>query len=246
MVQRSVIERSPNPGPLVSVITTFWNAEQFVEHAISSVLTQTWPRWELILVDDGSTDTSTSIARAYASRFPNTIRYVEHAAHVNRGISASRNIGVAQSRGTYVAFLDADDIFLPDKLTRQVGFLESRPDVDAVFGTTLLWHNWTGDPSDGGRDIPRQLHLTPDRTFERGQLLVRLMRRLSLTPATCSLLVRRGAFDRIGGFEETFPGMYEDQAFFYKLFLHCRTHMMSGVFDSVPPALRLLLRSGSS
>ena len=223
---------TPAPSiPLISVITTFRNAQAYLDEAIASVVTQTCRQWELLLVDDGSTDRSTEIAQAHAARCPAAIRYLAHPGGVNRGISASRNLGVAHSRGSYLAFLDADDVYLPDKLHRQLRELEARPHIDAVFSTTLLWYSWANDPSAGSRDAPRAIGLLPDRTFEPRQALFSLTTRAALTPATCSVLIRRHAFERIGGFEENFPGMYEDQAFFFKLFLHCRTHMMSGVFD---------------
>src|SRR5512147_1824882 len=102
--------------PLVSGVIIFWNAERFLQEAIESVLAQTYPSWELLLVDDGSTDGASEIARSYAARHPERIRYLEHPGHRNRGMSASRNLGLQQSRGALVAFLDSDDVWLPEKL----------------------------------------------------------------------------------------------------------------------------------
>src|SRR5215470_3934185 len=102
--------------PVVSVVTIFLNAERFIEGALESVFAQTYESWELLLVDDGSTDGSTAIARRFADRNPERVRYIEHAGHVNRGMSASRNAGACAARGIYVAFLDADDVWLSHKL----------------------------------------------------------------------------------------------------------------------------------
>src|SRR5205809_3316024 len=77
--------------PLVSGTIIFLNAERFIDEAIQSVLAQTYENWELLLVDDGSTDGSTAIARSYAERYPAKIRYLEHPGHKNHGMSASRN-----------------------------------------------------------------------------------------------------------------------------------------------------------
>src|SRR5688572_9625007 len=97
--------------PLVSAITIVLNGEKYIEVAIASVRAQTYDRWELLLVDDGSTDSSTQISKEYTKRYPEKIRYLEHDGHANRGMSASRNLGVAHARGQFVAFLDSDDVW---------------------------------------------------------------------------------------------------------------------------------------
>src|SRR6266550_600756 len=96
------------PSPQVSIITTFLNAERFIAEAIESVLSQSYTDWDLVMVDDGSTDASSDIVRKYAASF-DRIRYEHHDGYVNRGMSASRNVGIGRSNGSYVAFLDADD-----------------------------------------------------------------------------------------------------------------------------------------
>src|SRR6266542_3309857 len=102
------------PGLLVSVVVPFWNASAFLEEAIASVFAQTFQSWELLLIDDGSSDGSTEIAKRYAERFPGRVRYFEHERHANRGVAASRNLGVRHAKGPYIAFLDADDVWLPN------------------------------------------------------------------------------------------------------------------------------------
>ena len=124
--------------PLVSAITIFLDAETFLREAIESVLAQTYANWELLLVDDGSTDGSTEIALGYARLYPQRIRYLEHEGHRNRGMSASRNLGIPHARGEYIALLDADDVWLPLKLERQVAILESDPESAMVYGATRV------------------------------------------------------------------------------------------------------------
>ena len=99
--------------PLVSGIIIFLNAEKFIEEAIDSVFAQTYDNWELLLVDDGSTDRSTKIAQQYAQHYLAKVRYLEHENHQNLGMSATRNLGIRNVKGKYIAFLDADDVWLP-------------------------------------------------------------------------------------------------------------------------------------
>ena len=117
-----------NHRSLVSIITIFLNEERFLQEAVESIFAQTHDKWELLLVDDGSTDKSTAIAQEYARLFPAKIRYLEHEGHRNRGMSASRNLGIQNSCGEYISFLDADDAWLAHKLEQQVGVMEAEPE----------------------------------------------------------------------------------------------------------------------
>src|SRR5262249_58606871 len=123
-------------NPTVSVVTCFLNAEKYLEEAVQSVIAQTYPHWELLLIDDGSRDRSSALAKSFAARYPEKIRYLEHPGHKNLGKSTSRNLGIREANGKYVALLDADDLFLPEKLDRQVGVLESHPEAGLIYGPT--------------------------------------------------------------------------------------------------------------
>ena len=208
--------------PRVSVVMIFLDAARFMEESIESVLAQTFGRWELLLVDDGSTDGSTEIARRYAERHPGRIRYLEHDGHQNRGMSASRNRGIRHARGEYIALLDADDVYLPEKLEHQVGLLEAHPDVGMVYGVTEYWYSWTGAPDDAGRDRPRKRGVRPGNLLPPGALLRPLIRDVARTPCTCGVVMRKSAVTAAGGFETRFKGMFEDQVFFLKMCLHSR------------------------
>jgi glycosyltransferase involved in cell wall biosynthesis len=212
---------------LVSVVVIFLNGERFIEEAVDSVFAQTYRHWELILVDDGSTDRSSSIARRYAASFPERVRYVQHPGHVNLGMSASRNLGVHESSGEYVALLDADDVWLPDKLAAQVSMLDAQPAAAMVYGPAEWWYSWTGKPQDQTRDFVHELGMPPDRLIPPPLLLIRLLEDEGISPCTCSILIRREVFDQVGGFEEQFRGLYEDQAFCAKVCLDS-TVMASG------------------
>jgi glycosyltransferase involved in cell wall biosynthesis len=208
--------------PLVSTVMPFLNAERFLQEAIESVLSQTYSNWELLLVDDGSTDGSTQIALRYADQYPKQVRYLEHAYHQNRGASASRNLGIRESQGVYIAFLDADDVWLPSKLTQQVGMLEAEPEAAMVYGLSQYWRSWTGHPDDANRDTTPPLGIAPGTLVQPPTLLTRSLEATARTPGPSDLLVRSDVVARIGGFEEHFRGayqLYEDQTFLAKLYL---------------------------
>jgi glycosyltransferase involved in cell wall biosynthesis len=205
--------------PLVSVVIIFLNAEKFIREAVESVLTQTYNSWELLLVDDGSTDASTEIARSYAVEHPRQVRYLEHPDHQNRGMSASRNLGIRHTQGEYVAFLDADDVWLPHKLAEQVAILEAQPEAGMVWGNLLVWYSWTEKPGDLGRDYIPHLGVQPDTLIQPPRPLPLFLRGKAAVPGTCSILVRHSAIRNVGGFDEAFRGLYEDQAFYTKMCL---------------------------
>ncbi len=218
--------------PLVSCIIIFFNAgEKFFIEAIESIFAQTYDNWELLLADDGSTDESTAIALRYAQQYPEKVRYVEHENHENRGPNAARNLGFHHSKGDYIALLDADDIWLPQKLEKQVAILEAQPEAGMVYGSTLMWYSWTGNPEDAKRDRQRRLGFQTDVLVQPPILLRLFLQRKAETPGTCSVLIRRELIKKVGEFEESFRGMYEDQAFFYKFCLNAPVFIESGCWD---------------
>lgn len=215
----------------VSVVMPFLDAERFIVEAIRSVLAQSYPSWELLLVDDGSTDGSAAIAREHARRHPDRIRCLEHEGRRNRGAGASRNLGIRAARGDLLALLDADDVWLPNKLEEQVALLDAHPEAGMLYGSTLLWHGWTGRPEDAARDRRLPLGVALDTTHPPPALLVRLVRGRAASPGTCSVLLRREAAERAGLFEESFADVYEDQVFYAKVFLSTPVHVADGVWD---------------
>ena len=204
-------------GATVSVILPFHNAAPFLGEAVESVFAQTYDDWELLLVDDGAADGSSGIARSYAEQDSARVRYLQHEGGTNRGMSASRNLGLAQARGSHVAFLDGDDVWLETKLEEQLAMLAAAPEAAMVFGTIEWWHSWTGRSEDGARDRVTTLPVAGDGIVSGADLIAAVLR---MSPATTTpSLVRRDAALQVGGFEEGFAGMYEDQAFFVKLCL---------------------------
>ena len=214
-------------SPLVSAIIIFLNADAFIAEAIESVLAQTYENWELFLVDDGSTDGSTAISKHYAQQYFHKIHYAEHPHHQNRGMSASRNLGILHAQGKYIGFLDADDVWLPNKLAHQVALLQSQPKVAMVCGNTLYWHSWTNHPADQSLDYTPEYTIPLDQLFKPPDLIKLLFKGGGTMPCVCGFLVEREAITAVGGFEESFRGLYEDQAFFAKIFLHLPVYFES-------------------
>jgi glycosyltransferase involved in cell wall biosynthesis len=207
-----------NRPPLVSVVMIFLNAREFIQEAIESVLAQTYNHWELLLVDDGSTDGSTTIARNFAEQYPAQIHYLEHAHHHNLGMSASRNLGIRHSSGDLVAFLDADDVWFPCTLQEQVAIMETQREAGLLYGPLSWWYGWTNRPEDLKRDTIENLGVPPDTLIMPPKLLPLFLLDKAAVPS--GILVRREAIDRVGGFEDAFRGEYEDQAFCAKICLH--------------------------
>jgi len=210
-------------APRVSVIMPFLNAMPFITEAIESVFAQTYDAWELLLIDDGSTDASTSVARRYAEEYPERIRYLEHDGHHNRGQSASRNLGFTHARGHYVAPLDADDIWLPDKLKQQVRLLDGTAEADALFGATYWWYSWTGAAEDRERDFVAPIGYAPGTVIQPPSLLMDCFSERVPIPLTSTMLMRRSSVVAVGGFQEEFRFVYTDRAFFTKFFLTAST-----------------------
>ena len=150
-----------------------------------------------------------------AERYPGQIRYLEHPEHRNRGMSASRNLGIRHSTGPYIAFLDADDVWLPDKLERQVAILQAQPDTAMVYGPVTWWYGWTQNPEDRQRDHVPVLGVPPNTLLHPTKSLHPLLQREFVT--TTNSLIRRTAIEAVGGFDETFRGLYEDQVLYTKL-----------------------------
>jgi glycosyltransferase involved in cell wall biosynthesis len=116
-------------SPLVSVVVPAYDAEPYLADSVGSALRQTWRELEVVVVDDGSGDGTAALAARLGEADPR-VRLVRQA---NGGLSAARNAGLLAARGEYVCFLDADDAYLPDKIARQLAFLEAFPRCDLVY-----------------------------------------------------------------------------------------------------------------
>lgn len=193
---------------------------EFMREAIDSVLFQTFRDWQLLLVDDGSAEVSTSVARSYASAHDPVVVYLDHPGHRNRGQSASRNLGVAHARGGFLAFLDADDVWLPHALEEQVHLLDAHPEAGMLYGNTLYWHSGNRNPASCEPDYVPDLGIASGTVVDPPHLVPLFLRGRVAVPCPSAVAARRAAVERVGGFMETAPRPNEDQFFFAKMSLH--------------------------
>jgi len=216
--------------PLISAIIIFLNEERFIEEAITSVLTQTYENWELLLVDDGSTDQSSKIAQSYAEKYPHKIRYLDHPQHENKGMSASRNLGVSKAKGKYISYLDGDDVWLLNKLERQLEILTSQPEAVMVYGPLLCWYSWTGNHQDQERDFlyglkTNGVYIQANRLINPPELACLFIRYTSLIPS--GVLIEKQILEKVGGSEVIFRGPYEDAVVHTKVCLVSKVYVSS-------------------
>lgn len=170
-------------NPLVSAIIPVYNGEAFVAEAISSVLEQTYPAVECLVIDDGSTDNTAAVIREFGDR----VRYIHKP---NGGVASARNLGAASARGRYIAFLDADDIWLPFKLERQMKLLVSRPDLGLTYsGVTMV--------DEKLRKLGEVMPPAPDVALRNSLLLELPVMMISMTA-----VLPLEAFRAVNGFDE--------------------------------------------
>jgi glycosyltransferase involved in cell wall biosynthesis len=129
--------------PKVSVTIPVLNGERYLSEAIESILAQSERSWELLIVDDGSSDGTSAIADRFAGQRPEMIRVLRHPGGQNRGIVASRNLGLRHSAGRYIARLDADDALRPTAFEDQIAILDTHPSVAMTYGPVEIWRSWS-------------------------------------------------------------------------------------------------------
>jgi glycosyltransferase involved in cell wall biosynthesis len=162
--------------PLVSVIVPVFNGERFLGQALESIMAQDYAPFEVIVVDDGSTDGSAAISRSYKD-----VRYI---CQENSGVAVAKNAGITAARGEFIAFLDHDDTWPPNKLRVQAGYLVDHPETGCVFSR----HHIFLEPG-----TPRPPWLKPE-FLENDQL----------GAFACTMVVRKAVFDAVGVFGPDF------------------------------------------
>jgi GT2 family glycosyltransferase len=171
-------------APLISVIVPTFNRWPLLGQALDSVLTQTFRDFELLVVDDGSTDGTAEELKKIGSRLRLFVT-------ARKGVAAARNLGVSQARGRYIAFLDSDDTWLPRKLERQAAFMTQHPEFQ-ICQTGEIWVR------NGIRVNPRAVHRKPS-----GDILLPSLALCLVSPS--AVMMTKELFERVGGFDESFP-----------------------------------------
>ncbi len=168
----------------VSIIIPTYNRANLLREAIDSVLAQTYQDFELLIVDDGSTDNTRDLATEYGNR-------VTYVFQENRGVSGTRNLGIRLSTGEYIAFLDSDDLWLPDKLERQVAIMDQNPDL-LLCHTEEIW-------------IRRGVRVNPKKKHKKysGYIFQYCLPLCVISPS--SVMIRRTLCEKVGYFDENLP-----------------------------------------
>lgn len=192
--------------PRVSIIIPTFNRAAFLKESIESVFAQSFKDWELVIVDDGSNDSTFEIVESFKDPRINYIR------QNNRGVSAARNAGVARSTAPLIAFLDSDDLWLPEKLKTQISFFDANPEI-AVCQTEEIWMRR------GVRVNPALKHAK-----RSGWIFKDCLPLCIVSPS--AVMIRRKVFDELGGFDESFPAC-EDYDLWLRTSLRYEIHTLS-------------------
>jgi glycosyltransferase involved in cell wall biosynthesis len=177
--------------PIVSVVIPAYNAEKYIRESIDSVLTQTFKNYEIIVVDDGSTDsTGIIIQQSYPS-----VRYIFQK---NGGPAKARNVGIKEARGEYIAFLDADDVWMPTKLEKQIHYFNQHPEISFVFTENSMFDE---------KGIIRHTLGKRERLLKKDVVRNIFMSSYLATP---TVMVQKKVFEEVGYFEENLIAAEDD------------------------------------
>ena len=219
------LQNKSNP-PIVSVIIPFYNRENFLDESVESVLAQTYQNWELILIDDGSTDQSSIIAREFVEKYPTKIFLHQHENGKNRGASSSRNLGIKNAKGDFITFLDSDDVFLPHTLEVEIAAFGQNPQADVVCGTLQYWFSWTEKQNKKERDFFVNLGLQTGKLYEPPKLLVHNLRAGGRKPGIGCVILRSEFAKKFDLFQDDFMYVSEDQIFWAMTGLYAKIFVL--------------------
>jgi glycosyltransferase involved in cell wall biosynthesis len=199
--------------PKISVIIPFLNMRGYLPEAVDSVYAQTMTDWELILVDDGSSDGSVEWAGKIVRRDPDRVRLLVPSQNAVHGASAARNRGLQVAGGEYIAFLDGDDIWLPGKMERQWKILEENPRAAMAFARVHYYH----DPASDGGEWDQPYQPLREGLYDPPDLTLAFLGDDNIYPCPSATLLRRSALMEVRGFEERFSKVRTDLAVWVKI-----------------------------
>lgn len=187
--------------PLITIIVPCFNAQNTIKETIESVLKQTYKNYELLIINDGSTDNSVEVCSSYAHS-DNRISIISIN---NHGVSVARNTGIQHAQGEYIAFLDSDDLWQPNKLEQQINFMNSHPEVGVCFSKVEFI-------SETGQEL-NQFSTVPTQGLVADGLLAE-----NLTCTTSNILCRQQVIKEVGPFNTTMS-FAEDQEWLLRVVL---------------------------
>lgn len=200
----------------VSIIIPMFNAARYIIETLESVRCQTYKRYELFIVDDGSSDSSVETVQRFISEIPSFATLLFHPQNENRGTSASRNLGLSHANGELICFLDSDDLWAPDFLDYFVNIFDNYTDLSMAYGPALLW--WpNGDKS---RVAEQRLGIKANRIIDPIRLFKLFITGQAETPSPSGVMIKYSTLCEVGGWEDKFRGMYDDQVLYSKILLH--------------------------
>lgn len=201
--------------PRVTVVMPVYNGEEYLALAIESALGQRFRSFELVIVDDGSTDSSGSIAHAHAMRFPDRIRVIDQA---NAGLPLARNTALNAGRGEYFALLDADDVWLPDHLQLAMDVFDADPDIGLVHGNIRRI------------DARGEVLGVPERDWLQQEDAFAALALRHEHVACPTAVFARSCVERVGGFDPQFTGLgCEDRDLWLRIAERFRIHYVDAV-----------------
>ncbi len=197
------------PSARITALIPTYNSERYIRAAVDSVLTQTYPAHEVIVVDDGSTDRTQEALASYGDR----VRYIRQ---VNAGPPVARNTGLTQATGDWIALLDSDDLWVPEKLELQIDYLQRHPSCGLVYTDMKTF--------DDAGIIEESVKISRNLTLPSGHIFPEMFAETLFQ--TSAVLVRKSCIDTVGGFD-TDLRMGDD----YELFLRISRHYELGYVD---------------
>lgn len=222
--------------PTVSVVIPLFNGQQYIENCLRSVFSQRYEDYEVIVVDDGSSDDGPKKILALAKTHPEKVRLLRHEDRGNHGIAATRNLGIKNARGEFIAFLDQDDLWVSEKLQKQVAMLRCHPEAGLVYSKISFVDQDGGDcsansfPSAGKGIVGHPAYIFPAIIKE------------NFIPSI-TVLARRECVQKVGLFDDGLRHGFEDwilwskMAYFYGfIFLDqvlAKRRLHSGSFSSL-------------